>query len=865
VPIVLLEDDELDAELMTHHLGEALPGLSVLRARDRASYRTALQAEGVRLIVADFSLPDMDGWDALAMAVDARPDVPFIFVSGLTGEELTVKALKQGATDYVVKQRLARLGASARRALSEAEDRRARHRAEDALRNSEERFRALTESSPALIWETNASGEITFNNRHFETTFGLPSEALLGDGWHQIIDARDLEMTRTALAAAHRDHSEFQLELRVIDRHGEVRWLHCKGVPRFDRAGRFLGLTGNNVDITETKRAREELEQMVRSRTAQLQQTNERLLQEMRQREDAEIARSEAEEQLRQSQKMEAFGQLTGGVAHDFNNFLTVILGNIETIERLIAGSGVNPRIQAALAHARQGAQRAAALTQRLLAFARRQPLQPRRLDVNRLIAGTTEILTRTLGEQILVQTELQSGLWDTNVDPHMLESALLNLAVNARDAMPEGGVLLMRSANVSLTQGAAEAMGAEAGDYVMLMVRDSGTGIPPHLLNKVFEPFFTTKDVGAGTGLGLSQVYGFVKQSGGHTFIESTLGEGTTVHIYLPRDHAAADRDRVPASDPRIPRGYPGEGVLVVEDNPDVRAHSAGILKELGYTVAEAEDGRAALALLDMRPDIRLLFTDVGLPNGMNGRELAQSARARWPELRVLYTSGYAEGTLTQGGRLPPGEELLPKPFTFAQLAQRVRDMMDAAGTAEPITREPAAPALATSQTTPRAGPSESPTIGQAATAAVARPTMATAGATMTSSDKNRVLVVEDDELVRIIAVEALGDAGYATAESETAAGALQALNQEGNDIGAAIVDIGLPDMKGDELVRILASGYPGLAIIVASGYGAQELIESLPPGSRAASVQKPYPLDQLFDTLRGFGIVPAGSAGSV
>ena len=863
MPILLLEDNDLDAELMAHHLGEALPNLPIVRARDRQSYRIALQAEGVRLIVADFSLPDMDGWDALAMAIGALPDVPFIFVSGLTGEELTVKALKQGATDYVVKQRLARLGASARRALSEAEDRRARHRAEDALRNSEERFRALTESSPALIWETNASGEITFNNRHFETTFGLPTEALLGEGWHQIVDARDLDMTRAALAASHRDHAEFQLELRVIDRHGDVRWLHCKAIPRFDRAGRFLGLTGNNVDITETKRAREELERMVQSRTAQLQQTNERLLQEMRQREDAEIARSEAEEQLRQSQKMEAFGQLTGGVAHDFNNFLTVILGNIETIERLIAGSGANPRIQAALAHARQGAQRAAALTQRLLAFARRQPLQPRRLDVNRLIAGTSEILTRTLGEQITVQTELQTGLWDTNVDPHMLESALLNLAVNARDAMPDGGVLLLRSANASLTPGDAEAMGAEAGDYVMLTVRDNGTGIPAHLLNKVFEPFFTTKDVGAGTGLGLSQVYGFVKQSGGHIAIESTPGEGTTVHLYLPRDHAAAERDPAPAPDPRIPRGYQGEGVLVVEDNPDVRAHSVGILKELGYTVAEAGDGPAALALLEIRPDIRLLFTDVGLPNGMNGRELAQAARARWAGLRVLYTSGYAEGGLTQGGRLPPGEELLPKPFTFAQLAQRVRDIMDMAAAAGPNTMEPPPAAAPSSRAAPQAGASISTTTGQAVAAEQARPATDTAGATMTSSDKNRVLVVEDDELVRIIAVEALGDAGYATAESETAAGALQALSQEGNDIGAAIVDLGLPDMKGDELVRIMADRYPGLAIVVASGYGAEALIESLPAGIRAASVQKPYPLDQLFQTLRGFGIAP-GASGS-
>lgn len=802
--VLILEDDDLDAELILHQLGEALPGIAMQRASTRQSYEARLRQGGITLVVSDFSLPDIDGWAAQRMAAELAPEVPFIFVSGIIGEEVGVKAMKEGATDYVLKERLERLGAAARRALLEAEDRRARKRAEDALRDSEERFRTLSDSAPALIWETDEGGEMIFTNRHFEDVFGQPPGAMLGQGWQRAVDGRDLPQVLDAMQRATRERREFQMEMRVLDRHGDLRWLHCRALPRMDRGGRFLGLLGTNVDITDAKRARDELEYMVAARTAELLRTNERLLQEMQQRADAESAQHNAEEQLRQAQKMEAFGQLTGGVAHDFNNFLTVILGNLETLERALPNTP--GRTATALAHAKLGAQRAAALTQRLLSFARRQPLQPRRIDLNSLVSDTIEILSRTLGEQVEMRTELSADLWDTLIDPHMLESALVNLAVNARDAMPDGGVISIGTGNAEVAVGRAEADGLLAGQYVRISLSDTGTGIPPDLLDKVFEPFFTTKDIGVGTGLGLSQVYGFVKQSGGHVQIDSTLGAGTTVHLYLPRQNTAGLPEAEIVHDGQARQARPGEVVLVVEDNTGVRIHSARILQDLGYVVHEASDGPEALEQIARHPDISLVFTDVGLPKGMNGRELAEAARALRPGLPVLYTSGYAEGALTHGGQLPPGVDLLPKPFSFVDLANRIRDILDR-------------------QAPEAAGPGPS-----------------------------RILLVEDEDLIRMLAVDGLEDLGYDVAEAATGGEALRLLDAGPDAFEAAVVDMGLPDMKGEDLVRTLTERYPGLAIVIASGAFVRD--DELPAHGRLVSVQKPYRFTQLGDALRGLGV---------
>lgn len=407
-----------------------------------------------------------------------------------------------------------------------------------------------------------------------------------------------------------------------------------------------------------------------------LAQANENLTLEMQER-------AKAEQALVQSQKMESLGQLTGGVAHDFNNLLTVILGGLETIGRQMQGLPDNAQT-ARLGRARdmavQGAERAAQLTTRLLAFARRQPLQRNIVDANKLIAGMAELINRTLGDNISVETVLAAGLWRTEADQSQIENALLNLAINGRDAMPDGGRLTFETANVTLDEAYVEALteAVPAGQYVMLAVTDEGMGMDADTLSRVFEPFFTTKDVGKGTGLGLSQVYGFVRQSGGAVRIYSELGQGTTVKIYLPRmagEHASAE-DKPQAVEPESVRGH--ETILLVEDHDELRAYSSGILRELGYNVLTAANGMEAIATLEDHEDIALLFTDVVLPGGMNGRQIADEALQRRPGLKVLFTTGFTRNAIVHNGALDRGVELIVKPFGFDQLALKVRRILD-------------------------------------------------------------------------------------------------------------------------------------------------------------------------------------------
>jgi signal transduction histidine kinase len=393
----------------------------------------------------------------------------------------------------------------------------------------------------------------------------------------------------------------------------------------------------------------------------------------------AEIAeRAKAEEALRQAQKMEAVGQLTGGVAHDFNNLLTVIMGGLDTIKRSNPADQV--RIRRAADMALLGAQRAAGLTARLLAFSRRQPLEPKPLDLNTLVRDMTDLMHRTLGEHIELEGVLAPRLWVIEADQNQLENALLNLAVNARDAMPEGGKLTIETANTALDENyVAQDAEVISGQYVVVAVSDTGSGMSKATLSRVFEPFFTTKEVGRGTGLGLSMVYGFVKQSGGHVTIYSEIGQGTTVKLYFPRYLGGlADADAV--IEASIPEASDGEVILVVEDNHEVRAYSVMILTELGYRVIEVSDGDQAIEVLRGPQRIDLLFTDVVLP-GKSGRVIADEAKSLRPNLSVLFTTGYSRNAIVHHGRLDPGVQLISKPFTFEQLAQRVRDTIDQGG----------------------------------------------------------------------------------------------------------------------------------------------------------------------------------------
>ena len=388
-----------------------------------------------------------------------------------------------------------------------------------------------------------------------------------------------------------------------------------------------------------------------------------------------------AQEQLRQAQKMEAVGQLTGGVAHDFNNLLQIVVGNLEILQRGLLPEDAG-RLRRSADNAMTGAKRAATLTQRLLAFSRRQPLAPKPVDANALMSGMSDLLSRALGETIELETVLAGGLWRTEADPNQLESAILNLAVNARDAMPNGGKLTVETVNARLDEAYAQSnLEVRPGQYVVISVSDTGSGMDRATMARVFEPFFTTKQVGKGTGLGLAMVYGFIKQSGGHVKLYSEPGQGTTVKIYLPRLARSVEEDKpVPVS--AIPEASPTETILVVEDDDDVRAYSVEVLRELGYRVLEASDGPSALAALE-RPgafDVRLLFTDIVLPGGLSGADLARTATALRPGLKVLFTTGYARNAIVHQGRLEEEVELITKPFTYADLAAKVRDVLDLA-----------------------------------------------------------------------------------------------------------------------------------------------------------------------------------------
>ncbi|MCK1475981.1 GAF domain-containing protein [Bradyrhizobium sp. 197] len=386
--------------------------------------------------------------------------------------------------------------------------------------------------------------------------------------------------------------------------------------------------------------------------------------------------RGKAEEALRQAQKMEAVGQLTGGVAHDFNNLLTVIIGGLDTIRRSKPGDEI--RVRRAVEMALQGAQRAASLTARLLAFSRRQPLTPQPSDLNLIIRKMTDLFHRTLGETIELEGVLAPRLWTVDVDPNQVESAILNLGINSRDAMPQGGRLTIETANVVLDeQYAATDAEVVPGQYVMVSISDTGSGMDKETLNRAFEPFFTTKEVGKGTGLGLSMVYGFVKQSGGHVTVYSEPGVGTSVKLYFPRYHGNT-ASSTETQERLAPRGHSEEVILVVEDNAEVRAYSVSVLVELGYKVLEAEHPDAALSILRTSERIDLLFSDVVLP-GRSGRELADLAKQMRPGLQVLFTTGYSRNAIVHHGRLDAGVQLISKPFTFEGLATRVRDMLDA------------------------------------------------------------------------------------------------------------------------------------------------------------------------------------------
>ena len=550
--------------------------------------------------------------------------------------------------------------------LIDVEERRAveaeRDRASALLREKAVEFETLADNIPVLCWMAQADGHIYWYNRRWYAYSGTDFAAMQGWGWEALHDPATLPAVaaRWQHSLATGERFEMTFPLRGAD--GIFRPFLTRIVPIRDEAGAVIRWFGTNVDITEQRAAQdalrdlnETLEEQVATRTRALMQT---------------------EEALRQSQKMEAVGQLTGGLAHDFNNLLAGISGSLELMQTRI-GQGRLKDVDRYMGAAQGAAKRAAALTHRLLAFSRRQTLDPKPTDVNRLVAGMEELIRRTVGPTVTIEVVGAIGLWPALVDPPQLENALLNLCINARDAMPEGGRITIETANKWLDDHAARRHDMPPGAYLSLCVTDTGTGMSPAVIAKAFDPFFTTKPTGQGTGLGLSMIYGFAKQSGGQVRIYSELGQGTTVCLYLPRHHgAAAEPDPFgPLVD--APRAEQGETVLIVDDEPTVRMLVTEVLEDLGYTAIEAADSAAGLQVLQSDVRIDLLITDVGLPGGMNGRQMADAARVSRPSLKVLFITGYAENAAVGNGHLEPGMAVLTKPFVIEALGLRIREMI--------------------------------------------------------------------------------------------------------------------------------------------------------------------------------------------
>lgn len=545
-------------------------------------------------------------------------------------------------------------------------------------------FEDLFENAPCGYISAQPDSRIVRVNSTLGAWLGQPSEELVGRRFPDLLNIAGKIFYETHFAPLLRMQGTFhEVALDLVRADGTSLPVLVNAVERRDAEGevRFIRITIFNA--SDRRRYEQELLQARRAAeqaSAELQELNATLEARVAQ---AVEQRMKAEEALRQAQKMEAIGQLTGGVAHDFNNLLTVILGGLETIGRQVTTlpvSAVTQRIERSVRMASHGAERAATLTARLLAFARRQPLDPKPLDAGRLVTNLADLLQRTLGETIALETVTGGGLWRTRADPGELENALVNLAVNARDAMPAGGRLTIETGNAYLDEDyvAQVPEPVAAGQYVLVAVSDTGAGMTAETLGQVFEPFFTTKEVGKGTGLGLSQVYGFVRQSGGHIRIYSEVEEGTTVKIYLPRligEGATADTE---VARPAAPTHGGTETILVVEDHEDLRAFSTGVLRELGYRVLEAANGRSALEVLQAAHDVDLLFTDVVLPEGMDGRRLADEAQRRRPSIKVLFTTGYTRNAIVHNGRLDAGVSLIGKPFSFEALAAKVRQVLD-------------------------------------------------------------------------------------------------------------------------------------------------------------------------------------------
>jgi len=665
-----------------------------------------------------------------------------------------------------------------------------RHRMTSALRASEHRYRMLTETLPQIIWTTRPDGSERYYNQQWQAYTGLDPRAHMGDGWLDAVHPDDRERVAAQWRGAVAQKHLYDVDYRLRGADGNYRWFKARGTPIRDENGNVTEWFGTTTDIDDMVRARETLQRNATELEAMVEK---------------EIARrAAAEDALHRAQKMEAIGTLTGGIAHDFNNILQVIGGNLHLLAEQF---GREPSAERRIGNALEGVRQGSKLAAQLLACGRRLPLSPKVINIGRLVRDMGDMLRRALGESIELETLVAGGLWNTLVDRSNIESALLNLAINARDAMEGEGRLTIEVGNAFLDQDYADHHAdVSPGQYVMLAVTDTGCGIAPELVGKIFEPFFTTKAEGRGTGLGLSMVYGFVKQSSGHIKVYSEVGHGTTFKLYLPRSNQSEDL-LVPEEGRPVRGGT--ETVLVVEDDDAVRELAVATLADLGYAVLKARDAEAALTIVESGVPIDLLFTDVVMPGPLKSPELARKARDRLPNLAVLYTSGYTQNAIVHHGRLDEGVELLSKPYSREALARKLRHVLAnrTQATIAKLTRGAASPA-------PRVLP-------------------------------RTVLLCEDEGMVRDALGELLQAKGFRALLASGGAEALQLAAR--NDFDVLVTDVGLADMSGVELARRVREARPDCPVLFASGRR-----ESLPAElADAAFILKPFGIEELCDAI--------------
>jgi hypothetical protein len=639
--VLLVEDSPSDAKLLNLELKRAVELLQLERVEDSDAMRAALGAQRWDVVISDWSLPTFSGLSALALVGELGLDIPFIILSGTIGEEVAVAAMQAGAHDYLIKGNLKRLLPAIEREIREARVRAARRSAEVELVKAAQRYRALFEHSPLPTWVCDPTTRALLAvNDAAVAYYGYSREEFAK------LNLADLELAEPP-PEAHGDWTLEQVPVTVEERASRHK--------RKDGTAIWAELTSHDLELE--------------GRPARLY-----VARDVTERKEAEAQLRKIEEQLRQAQKMEAIGSLAGGIAHDFNNLLSVILGYASlAIAELKPGEPLRADIE----EVQHAGRRAAQLTRQLLAFSRKQILQLTVLDLNESVANMERMLQRVIGEDIQVSVMGARALGKVHADAGQVEQILMNLVVNARDAMPHGGKLTIETANVELDAAyAAEHVGVSPGSYVMLAVTDSGMGMDPGVRARAFEPFFTTKGRERGTGLGLATVFGIVKQSGGHIWLYSEVGAGTTFKIYFPRNDEQRSDQEIIAAEPVVLTGT--ETILLVEDDKQVRDLARAILRRSGYNVLEAQTGGDALLICEQySARIQLLVTDVVMPR-MSGKQLAERLAPLRPEMKVLYMSGYTDNSIVHHGILDSGVAFLEKPITPPALLRKVREVLD-------------------------------------------------------------------------------------------------------------------------------------------------------------------------------------------